>query len=45
MPNGAFRGEGVISQSDNDSNFLKRFLAAITDMQTFNRPDKDFISN
>jgi catalase len=45
MPNGAFVGEGVISQSDNDANFLKRFLAAITDMQSFNRPDKDFIAN
>ncbi|HEY0269347.1 MAG TPA: DJ-1/PfpI family protein [Methyloradius sp.] len=45
MPNGAFVGEGVISQSDNDSNFLKRFLAAITHTQSFNRPDIDFITN
>jgi len=44
MPNGAFVGEGVISQSDNDSHFLKRFLEAITDIQSFNRPDKDLIA-
>ncbi len=45
MPNGAFVGEGVISQADNDTHFLKRFLAAISDIPSFNRPDKDLIGN
>ena len=39
MPNGAFVGEGVISQSDNDSHFMKRFLVALTDIQSVKRPD------
>lgn len=44
LPNGTFIGEGVISQLENDRDFLKRFIAAVTQGQSYNRPDIELMS-